>query len=324
MAELPRPGDFLTLDLLGEPLLVRNVGGEVNAYLNVCAHRHCRLTGQRRGHDERFRCQYHGWEYAADGRTGKIPEARCFRPFDRENARLVKFRTRRWGEMVFVSLAEDGPDLAGYLGGLAEQSADWFAPPFRHAWTWEAEYRANWKVVVENSLESYHIPCLHQKSFGVAPPEDTCRHELGERHTTFWTPETYSWVSKVQNFLVRSVGGRVTNTYTHHHLHPNLIFISMDVMRMAQLVLPASPTTTRHRVWVYTLKGARRNPWAWLVRAGLSRLVVKVARQILLEDAAIFPEIQAGLESSRFRGVIGTREERVYAFQSYLKKALSG
>jgi phenylpropionate dioxygenase-like ring-hydroxylating dioxygenase large terminal subunit len=320
-AELPRPGDFLTLDLLGRPLLLRNVGGEVCAFLNSCAHRHCLLTHEPCGHDPRFRCQYHGWEYDRDGGTGRIPDARCFRPWDRANARLHKFRTETCGGLVFVSLADDGPGLEDHLGPFADECRRWYAPPFRLAWTWQADYPANWKVVVENSLESYHIACLHRRSFGVAPPEEVCRHDLAERHTTFRVPETFSWISRVQNLMVRSLGQPTTNVYVHHHAHPNLIFISMDVMRMAQLVVPTSATTTRHRVWVYTLRGTRRNPWAWLVRQALSRLVVKVARQVLLEDAPIFGDVQKGLQASAHPGVIGTREERIYYFQRWLRQA---
>src|ERR671936_239996 len=108
-AELPRPGDFLS----------------------VCAHRHCLLTGQARGHSPTLRCQYHGWEYTREGRTGKIPDAGCFRPFDRENARLVKFRTATCGELVFVSLSAEGPSLAEHLGDYFPKMAESFGPPFR-------------------------------------------------------------------------------------------------------------------------------------------------------------------------------------------------
>jgi phenylpropionate dioxygenase-like ring-hydroxylating dioxygenase large terminal subunit len=320
-AQLRRHGNFLTRDLLGQPLVVRNIDGEVHTFLNVCAHRHCLLTHEPAGHDPAFSCQYHGWEYGADGGTRRIPDARCFRPFDRENARLRKFRTETLGELVFTCLEDEAPPLAELLGAFHHQGRHWFGPPFRLAWTWETNYEANWKVVVENSLESYHIPCLHRKSFAVPPPEETCRHLLDERYTTFHTPETFGWISRMQNFLVRSLGQKTTNTYTHHHVHPNLIFISMDVMRMAQLVVPTSATTTRHLVWVYTLRGTRHNPWAYLVRRMLSWLVVKVARQVLLEDAPIFPEIQQGLQASPHAGVIGTREERIYAFQKYLVAA---
>jgi phenylpropionate dioxygenase-like ring-hydroxylating dioxygenase large terminal subunit len=320
-AELPRPGDFVTRELLGRPLLLRNCDGAFHAFLNVCAHRHCLLTHAPQGWAPALRCQYHGWEYTPDGRTGRIPDAQCFRPFDRENARLRRFRTETCGQLIFVCLEDDGVSLADYLGAFAQECAHWFAPPFRQAWVWQTNYNANWKIVLENALESYHIPCVHQKSFGVMPAEEACQHELADRHTTFHTRETYSWISAIQNMMVRSLGQPTTNVYTHHHAHPNMIFISMDVLRMVHILEPTSATTSRHRIWLYSLRGFRKNPWAWLIAKILSGFVVRVARQITLEDESIFTDVQKGLEASVFRGVIGTREERIWAFQKFLLKA---
>src|SRR5262245_63008928 len=64
---LRRPGDFVTLELAGEPVLVRNCGGELRAFQNVCAHRHSLIRGEPQGSAPRIRCRYHGWEYDDDG-----------------------------------------------------------------------------------------------------------------------------------------------------------------------------------------------------------------------------------------------------------------
>ena len=54
-SELARPGDFLTFDLLETPIIVRNFDGELRAFLNVCPHRHSRLTDEPRGRAENER-----------------------------------------------------------------------------------------------------------------------------------------------------------------------------------------------------------------------------------------------------------------------------
>lgn len=79
-ADMPNDGDFLTLEILDQPILVRNFSGEFHTFLNVCGHRHSMLTNEPKGHSERLKCQCHGWEYNKEGRTGKIPEAKCFAP----------------------------------------------------------------------------------------------------------------------------------------------------------------------------------------------------------------------------------------------------
>ena len=73
-AELAKNGDFVTRDLFGTPLLVRNDEGELRAFVNACAHRHARITSAPHGSAMRLRCQYHGWEYDGRGAVCKIPD----------------------------------------------------------------------------------------------------------------------------------------------------------------------------------------------------------------------------------------------------------
>ena len=79
-ADIPGAGDYVTLDLGPIPLLVRNVDGTIGAYLNVCPHRFCEIASAPRGHEDAFRCQYHGWEFDGSGETRRIPDAPSFRP----------------------------------------------------------------------------------------------------------------------------------------------------------------------------------------------------------------------------------------------------
>ena len=319
-SDMPRDGDFLTFELFGRPLVLWNIEGKVRAFLNVCAHRHCTLTGAARGSSERLRCQYHGWEYRPDGRTAKIPDAGCFRPFDRDSARLHPFRAETAGELVFVSLADDPPPLREYLGPFYDFCVESFAPPFRFAWRWDAHYPANWKPPVENSLEAYHVACVHPKSFGTAPPEETTEHTLEPGYSILRTPEPPGLVQGIQNWLVRRLGAKPENFYVHRLLHPNLIFISMDIFRMVQVFLPTSPTTSRHLIYLFTLRGRRGGPFAHLVYRLLRLLTVWITRKIVREDQTVFAPLQRGLEASPYPGVLGTVEERVYVFQDFIRR----
>ena len=74
--------------------------------------------------------------------------------------------------------------------------------------------------------------------------------------------------------------------------------------------------------WVYSLHAPSRwNPWTWLLSQMLQLTVKIIARKIVLEDAAVYGDIQRGLNASVHPGVIGTREERVYVFQEYVNRA---
>src|SRR5262245_30958760 len=182
-AQLARPGHFLTLDLLGTPVLVRNCGGELRAFLDACPHRHGRLTDRPGGRPLRPRCRDHGREFDADGRTGRIPDAQSSRPWDREHSRLRRFRVGTWGEVVFVSLADGGPPLSEFLAPARGHWGDGFGPPFRYAGAWHRDFPCDWKVVLENALETYHVPELHKKTFREMVPEEDCEHDLRPHYT---------------------------------------------------------------------------------------------------------------------------------------------
>jgi choline monooxygenase len=323
--DLARPGDYLTLDLCGEPVLVRNEGGDLVAFQNVCAHRHCTVRSEPKGNQPRLACQYHGWEYTKEGRTGRIPDAGCFRPWDREHACLKKFRVDTVGELVLVSLAPEGPGVREFLGPLYPSWESGFdGKDFRLADAWEHDFDCNWKVVVENSLESYHIPCIHPKTFKDMPEEPTCEHVLDQRYTTFVTRLQDNWINRRQAWSVRRLGMPVTNNYTHQNVHPNTTFSSLDVHRLAMIVYPLSAHRSRYRVWVYTVRGRKRNPFARGLAAFLRLIVKHVARKVYWEDGHLYPAIQQGLQASTHTGVIGTREERIYYFQKHVLDSCAG
>jgi phenylpropionate dioxygenase-like ring-hydroxylating dioxygenase large terminal subunit len=321
--ELARPGDFLTFDLLETPILLRNFDGQLRAFLNVCPHRHSRLTDKPRGNTERLRCQYHGWEYNADGHTGRIPDARAFRPWDRENSCLRQFRVDTCGDVVFVNLSDDGPSLREWLdpvwdiwqthGGI-----------YRYAATWEQDFPCNWKVVLENSLESYHIPQVHPKTFKEYSEESNSWHELTDRFTSYKTVPPYDLAGYMMDWITRRLGQPVTHEYWHRVLHPHITTNCLDVHRMTQCVFPTGPRTCRYRTILFTLRGSRRGPVSWMLYKVLRMLTRRIARQIIGEDGTIYEGVQKGMEASPHCGVIGTREERIYHFQEYVIRSCAG
>jgi phenylpropionate dioxygenase-like ring-hydroxylating dioxygenase large terminal subunit len=319
--DLARDGDFITLDLLGRPLLVRRSGGLVRAFLNVCAHRHAKLTGDKSGRCDRIRCQYHGWEYDDEGAVRKVPDARSFLPIERGGEGLRQLRAATCGKLVFVSLAAEGPALAESLGeetrSLLEEG---FSDRFHTVARWEIDHAANWKIPVENSLESYHVPVVHPDTLATMPEEE--RHELGDRSTSYEDWEDAR--SPYYRLLMRAVRRSPRYSYRHHHSYPSLTLALSDLMSYLHVVVPTSPTTSRSLVRVFLYEGERgvlgARLLSWLAGPALRRYVAKV----LAADGAIFEDIQRGLTSpdKPGPGSIGAREERVHAFQSWVVKAV--
>ncbi|OWK39365.1 aromatic ring-hydroxylating oxygenase subunit alpha [Fimbriiglobus ruber] len=301
--DIAKPGDILTFDLLETPILIRNFDGELRAFLNVCPHRHSRLIDKPKANSERLKCQYHGWEFDQEGRTGKIPDARAFRPWDRENACLRRFRLETCGELVFVNFSDNGMSLREWLGPLWETWSAGFGGDYRYATTWEQDFPCNWKVVLENSLESYHIPQVHPKTFKEYPEESNSWHVLDPQYSTFRTMAPDDWLNRRLSWAVRQLGVPVTNEYWHHVRHPHVTFASLDIHRMMMCVFPISPTACRYRSIVYTLRGRRRNPLAWALAHCLRPAVVAVGKKVFAEDGAIYEGVQRGLAASPNTGV---------------------
>jgi choline monooxygenase len=317
-SQLARPGDFLTFHLLDTPILIRNFDGQLRAFRNVCSHRHSTLTDQPRGNSERLRCQYHGWEYDADGRTGKIPDAKAFRPWDRENSCLQRFHLDTCGDLVFINMSDNPVPLRERIGPLWDMWQSFDGRIYRHSATWETDFPCNWKVVLENSLESYHIPLVHPYTFKEFPEDTNVWHELNDRFTSYKTMAPREFATRMENLLTRIVGMPVTNEYFHRVLHPHATGSSLDSFRMMQCVFPTGPTTCRYRCIFFTLRGRRTNPLAWLAYWLLKTVATLVARRVVAEDGSIYAGVQRGIAASPHPGVIGVREERIHYFQKYV------
>ncbi|HTN76779.1 MAG TPA: aromatic ring-hydroxylating dioxygenase subunit alpha, partial [Pirellulaceae bacterium] len=221
-ADIPRDGDFFTLQLGAIPLLVRNFAGEFHTFLNVCAHRFCEIASDKCGHSEKFSCQYHGWEFDAQGDTKRIPDAPSFKPLQKGMLGLTRYRTATCGQLIFVSLASEGPDLRAFLGSSYETYERFFSAPYEQVLAWDVETESNWKLGVENGLESYHVECVHAGTFGQMPSAEECTHEICDDNTLFRTAPspTGTWLAYIEEVFARGAGQTPTHDYMNLRTYP--------------------------------------------------------------------------------------------------------
>lgn len=329
-AELGRDGDFLTVQIAGIPIQIRNFRGQLRALSNVCAHRHALICSKPCGRTATMQCQYHGWEYQEDGRTGKIPEPKNFVPIDRDSFRLPAYRLESVGQLVFVNPDSKAQPLREFLGvEFYEQLSQRFSENWALGLRFQADYPANWKVPVENSLESYHVPNVHPSTFREDPGSGRSEHGLFENRTWFRTTLPFcphSWLDnlfqRMEGGLVRLLGYERQDTYEQHHVFPNLLFSFTDAISLCQCVLPTSASTSHGVVRQFgrmpKRSGLRSLPagwWNWLKS--------NITRHILREDMSIFAAIQKGLEASPHVGVLGICEERIHRFQEFMVRGSS-
>jgi len=196
-SQLAEAGDYFVAEVAGESLIiVRDKGGELHGFYNVCRHRGTRLREDRNGHLPAIQCPYHAWTYALDGRLVGAPHMDDVPGFDKADYSLHRVNLGLWEGFIFVNLAE-----AGALTSILSQSErrqqdgfvsleDWFAPlngKFSH-WNMsmlqpakrsEYDVRANWKLMFENYSECYHCPGVHPQLQKVSP-YDSAENDLTE------------------------------------------------------------------------------------------------------------------------------------------------
>ncbi len=179
IASLPRPGSYLTASAGDQPVLVlRDERGALRAYRNVCRHRASRLLSGRGQCKGALRCRYHGWTYRFDGTLIGVPEGMSFgERLDKGSLSLFPVRVEEMCGLIFVNLDPDATPLGEMLGDLPQRLAGYripelvpFAEPSAASRLLTSAPRgdesgggqpANWKVVVENYVEGYHIPIAH-------------------------------------------------------------------------------------------------------------------------------------------------------------------
>ena len=106
------PESFFTLDLAGEPIVVvRDGGGTLRAFSNVCRHRAGPIA-QGAGCRKVLNCAYHGWTYTLDGRLIGTPEVDGMEFFDRSTMGMVPLRCETWEQFIFVNFSAEGPTLS--------------------------------------------------------------------------------------------------------------------------------------------------------------------------------------------------------------------
>jgi phenylpropionate dioxygenase-like ring-hydroxylating dioxygenase large terminal subunit len=169
-SEIANGGDYKIAHVGLQPVIVSRSSDDhsINVMFNRCRHRGSAVCQQERGNSNYFRCAYHGWTYSSSGRLIGVPFDDGYGPeFDKGQFGLAHVaRVDSYQGFVFASLSPDVPPLPEHLGharryldfiaNLGEQGIELSAKAHR------LEYRGNWKLQIENTIDPYHFSFTHQ------------------------------------------------------------------------------------------------------------------------------------------------------------------
>ncbi len=168
-SEIKNPGDFQSRYVAGRPVIFcRNQAGEIKCYFNTCRHRGAVVCVERSGNKRNFRCVYHSWAYDLNGKLVGLPGEDAYSgEFNRDELGLRSpARFDSYKDFWFLCLDPDAPSLEDYLAGAKEyidlvvdQSPSGNMEII--SGTQEYDIAGNWKLMVENSVDDYHLPSTH-------------------------------------------------------------------------------------------------------------------------------------------------------------------
>ena len=191
-AAVAEPGQFVTLTLLGTPLIVARDADGVHAMVNACAHRGATVRHEPCGSARVHSCRFHGWSYELDGTLRSVAEPDRFggRP-DVTGLRRVACAERHG--LVWVAL--DAPDaraadVAGWLGAELDDlfTGLGLAAMVAHR-TAAYDLGCNWKMVTDGFLETYHIKYLHRDSVAPYVPSNRAMVDRHGAHFVAYLPK---------------------------------------------------------------------------------------------------------------------------------------
>ena len=224
--ELPHTGDVVVFEAAGPSvILVRDQGGGVNAFLNLCTHRGMKLV-QESGNNKALACPFHGWRFDLDGELLRRPRSDAFDPA--QATHLQALPVTEWEGFIFVH-ADPGAgeiDVEAFLGPAAPLYKAMELGRASLVATTELRIETNWKIALDTFCESYHVPATHPQT--LAPqlvPLVSIDDSFGRHHR-------YSGPNRYMEECVGKPEQEWADTHYSavHYLFPNSTFTYADAI----------------------------------------------------------------------------------------------
>lgn len=162
--QIPNVGDYFVVGVAGEPIVVvRDRQHRVRALSASCRHRGTPVVSGE-GNCKVFRCPYHRWTYSLEGTLLGAPEMDQTKNFNRSEYGLVPIRLESWDGFLFINLDQGGISLSNFLGELPTKLARYRLSELVCTRRKTYDLRCNWKLAIDNTIENYHLPAVHEKT----------------------------------------------------------------------------------------------------------------------------------------------------------------
>ena len=199
--DLTEPGQYISVQAgLNNIFIVMGRDRRLRAFHNICRHRGTQLIRAVGKTQKALTCPYHDWTYDLEGNLISVPEQDAeFKGLDKSCLGLKKASVDKWRGMLFVHPDTNAGSIIDWFGEIefhlgpykVEELVEY--PEARV----EYEIKANWKIVVENYIDVYHLAHLHS---GTLAMYDHAKAKYGfyGPHYAFWEPLSENYAKDIE------------------------------------------------------------------------------------------------------------------------------
>jgi phenylpropionate dioxygenase-like ring-hydroxylating dioxygenase large terminal subunit len=317
--DLLNVNDYITIKINDTPIVIQNLKGEIKAFLNVCSHRFAILQTEKSG-NRPLMCNYHGWSYDKDGIPSGIPKKPLFKQFSHDELcemKLKEFKIDFCGNLVFVCISENAESLKEFLGDFYNELKLISFSIGEKIDINSFEINCNWKIVIENTLESYHVALVHANTLAKLKPSglNFYFHNLNSSwETTLNISKIEGGYKKINNYF--SPRKYDIEGYKHILVFPNLLISSTHgISYNFSLIEPLKVDKTKFTSYVFTSEKIGEIHSKPIIIKAFEESLVSFNRQVFEEDKFVCQLVQEGVVNTSLLGKLSEEEERVHHFQ---------
>jgi len=303
-ADVATKGDILPICVLGQSLLLVREASELSVMHNVCSHRGAPLLEAGASGRVRIVCPYHSWAYKLNGDLVSTPHVggagqHTCDTIQGKQLGLRRVRSAEWAGHIFINLSGTASTFDEWIRPVAERLTliDWGTLRRDPHFALSLQVAANWKIIVENFVESYHLPWIHKKLESVNP---MAKHFqiLGGHSYLGQGGFAYEGEKATSSNLPRLPALADGSRYEALAIFPNLILAPLADMTFSIIMLPESATRTLERIEFFFVGDQALDQRFATDREKSVRFITDVNA----EDVAIVEAVQRGRHSSAFTG----------------------
>ncbi len=326
--DVSQTGDVWPTTFADQPLVMtRADDGNIRTFHNICRHRGTLLSDKLKRKQTRITCPYHAWSYALDGSLVATPHAggagrhSCESP-DTGNLNLVEVPTAVWGPFVMINLSGDASRLEDFIGPIEERPGFPDFSLLRTGPDYERTFDldTNWKLAVENFVESYHVPTVHPQLQRVNPMAEHYQILGGDNYIGLGG-RADGVAETLEPPLPVFPGCVDTGKYEAFYIFPNLMITCLPNLFKVIIINPLGPGRTRERLVVFFFGDEAMHSGLSETRAtAMKDWAVEVNNQ----DIGIIEKMQTGRASTAFDGghFMPKQEQTSLHFQKMLAKRM--